>query len=179
MSRSQIMQTVIAVWLVAFVLNGAEAQLPKIIPTGQQQAVQYTGGVQPNLLPAHPVHHGAMMTSQQQAVAVPQSLQPAPGQMINAYPQTGAPLYPSPVPNVPYQIGGTLHTNQAFYPHEMLYPHRYQAMYPPFHYVVKGGWIVTPWGVRSNDVWHLTGTKVDVKYKSKFGILSGFNAYKR
>ncbi|MBD3673816.1 MAG: hypothetical protein HUJ26_09860 [Planctomycetaceae bacterium] len=179
MSRSLIIQTVVAVWLTAFLLNGAEAQLPQVTPAGHQYGIQPMGGVQPNLLPTHTMNYGAMRASQQQGAATPPSLQPAPGQMINAYPQTGAALYPSPIPNVPHQVGGTMHTNQAFYPHEMLYKHRYQAMYPPFYYVVKGGWIVTPWGVRSNDVWHLTGTKVDVKYKPKHGILSGFNGFKR
>src|SRR5262245_24404815 len=48
------------------------------------------------------------------------------------YPYLNAPLYPSPQPNVPVQIGSSVYTNQAFAPHEMLYPHTYRAMYPPF-----------------------------------------------
>ena len=179
MSRSQIIQTVVTIWLTAFVLNGAYAQSPQFVPAGQNPAIQYTGGVQPSLLPANTMHHGATMMSQQQMAGVPHAMQPAPGQSINAYPQTGAPLYPSPIPNVPYQVGGTMHTNQAFYPHEMMYKHRNKAMYPPFYYVVKGGWVVTPFGVRSNDVWTLTGTTVDVNYKTKHGIFSGFNSFRR
>jgi len=169
MSRSQIIQTAVTIWLTAFVLNGAYAQSP------QPYRVQQVRGVQPNLLPAQSMHRGATPVSQQQAAKMNPALQPAPGQMISAYPQTGAALYPSPVPYVPHQIGGTMHTNQAFYPHEMLYKHRYTAMYPPFYYVNKGSWVVTPFGVRSNDVWTLEGTRVDVKYKPKFGLFSGFH----
>jgi len=80
------------------------------------------------------------------------------------YPQLNAALYPSPIQNVPYQVGGTLITNQAFAPHEMLYPHTYKALYPPFYYKVRGGWILTPWGVESHSRWELQGTEVKVEY---------------
>ena len=92
------------------------------------------------------------------------------------YPQTGAALYPAPVPGIPHQIGGTLIPNQAFHPHEMLYAHEYKAMYPPYYYKVNGGWMVTPFGVWSHEDWKLQGTTVEVKYKSS---ISPFSLYKR
>lgn len=92
------------------------------------------------------------------------------------YPQTGAALYPAPVPGIPQQIGGTLIPNKAFHPHEMLYAHRYRAMYPPYYYKVNGGFMVTPFGVWSHEDWRLQGTMVDVKYKSH---ISPFSLYKR
>ena len=90
------------------------------------------------------------------------------------YPQTGAAMYPSPVPNVPYQVGGTAITNQAFYPQEMLYPHTHKSMYGPFYYKVRGGWLVTPWGVRSQEQWELMGTEVEVEYRSQISPFAGF-----
>lgn len=83
-------------------------------------------------------------------------------------------MYPSPQPNIPHQMGGTIITNQAFAPHEMLYPHTYRAMYPPYYYKATGGWIVTPWGVWSHDNWKLLGTEVEVKYKSRHSHFSKF-----
>lgn len=91
------------------------------------------------------------------------------------YPQTGASLYPAPIPGIPQQIGGTVIYNQALQPHEMLYAHRYRAMYPPYYYKVNGGWMVTPFGVWSHEDWKLQGTMVDVKYKSR---ISPFALYK-
>jgi hypothetical protein len=171
------MKTMAAIWLTAVMINSSQAQLPQWAQSAQKQPVQLTGGIQPALLPPQketrtvPVnHHPPRVTANRPIAGTPTH---------DCYPQTGAALYPSPVPYVPYQVGATLHTNQAFYPHEMLYPHRYTAMYPPFYYVVTGGWIVTPWGVRSNDVWHLEGTRVDVKYKSNHGLFSGFHGIQR
>jgi len=90
------------------------------------------------------------------------------------YPYLNAPMYPTPSPNVPYQTGGTMITNQALSPHEMLHPHSYKAMYPPFYYRVRGHWVVTPHGVQSREVWSLEGTTVSVKYRSKWRPFSGF-----
>ena len=92
------------------------------------------------------------------------------------YPYLNAPLYTSPVQNVPYQVGGTLITNQAFAPHEMLYSHTYHAIYPPYYYQVKGAWMISPWGVWSRDTWRLQGTVVKVKYRSRIPLLAGFIA---
>lgn len=90
------------------------------------------------------------------------------------YPYLNAPMYPSPLPNIPYQVGGTVVTNQAFAPHEMLYPHSYRALYGPFSYRVQGNWVVTPLGVWSTEHWKLQGTEVTVKYKSRISLLTGF-----
>ncbi|MBW3542989.1 MAG: hypothetical protein KY476_22230 [Planctomycetes bacterium] len=90
------------------------------------------------------------------------------------YPYLDAPLYPSPVPNVPYQVGATLITNQALAPHEMLYKHEYKALYPPYYYKVDGGWVVTPWGVWSHEDWKLQGTQVEVEYRPHYSIFSMF-----
>ncbi len=90
------------------------------------------------------------------------------------YIRLGAPMYPTPRPNIPIWQGSTMITNQAFAPQEMLYPHTYRAIYPPFYHRVKGGWIVTPLGVRSHEKWELQGTMVQVKYRSSYpGLLSG------
>ena len=91
------------------------------------------------------------------------------------YVQLGAPLYPSPRPNIPIWTGSTMITNQAFAPHEMLYPHTYRATYPPYYHRVKGGWILTPFGIRSHERWELQGTQVQVKYRSQYpGLLKGY-----
>lgn len=90
------------------------------------------------------------------------------------YPQLNAPLYPSPVQYTAPWTGGTVITNQAFAPHEMLYPHTYHAMYPPFYHKVKGSWIVTPFGVRQHEHWKLQGTEVTVKYRSSYPVFSNF-----
>lgn len=90
------------------------------------------------------------------------------------YVRLGAPLYPSPRPNIPIWTGSTVITNQALAPHEMLYPHTYRAIYPPYYHRVKGGWWVTPFGVRSHEKWELQGTMVQVKYRAHYpGLTSG------
>lgn len=99
----------------------------------------------------------------------------APGYaVIPGYPYLNAPLNTTPVPNVPYQVGSTMITNQALYPQEMLYAHKYRAMYPPYYYKVRGHWMVTPWGVWSNDHWELQGTEVKVNYRSNYSPFSMF-----
>jgi len=116
----------------------------------------------------------------QQGGMAPQMMQGQlpPGAMMmpppRQYPQMHAPMYPSPVPNVPTYVGGTLYTNQAFAPHEMLYPHEYKAMFPPFYYKVHGKWWWTPFGMESHDKWELQGTEVKVKYRSSYRWFSGF-----
>jgi hypothetical protein len=87
----------------------------------------------------------------------------------------GTALYPSPVPGIPQQVGGTSISNQFLNPHEMLYAHRYRAMYPPYSYKVNGKWMVTPFGVWSHEDWHLQGTMVDVKYKSSISPFALFS----
>ncbi len=94
--------------------------------------------------------------------------------VLAGYPQLSAPLYPSPKPGIPDNVGRTIITNQALAPQEMLYAHEYNAMYGPYYYNVKGGWIWTPFGMRSHERWKLEGTKVNVKYKTGFGIFPSF-----
>jgi hypothetical protein len=95
---------------------------------------------------------------------------------VPMYPLTNSPLYPAPVPHVPYQMGGTAITNQAFAPHEFLYPHTYRAMYGPFYYKVNGHWVACPFGSKTYENWELMGTEVEVKYKSHISPLSRFVA---
>ena len=91
-----------------------------------------------------------------------------------AYPYLDAPMYSSPRQDVPVQVGGTAITSQFLAPQEMLYPHTYRALYAPYYYNVKGHWLWTPFGMESHDKWELQGTEVKVKYRSRFGLLSGF-----
>lgn len=116
---------------------------------------------------ARPVYYAA---PQKVVVGQPEQAHRVP----EGYPYLDAPLYPSPSQRVPYQMGGTMITNQAFAPHEMLYPHEYRAMYGPFYYKVRGSWFVWPWGVESHDRWELQGTEVKVKYSSKIPLFSRF-----
>ena len=82
------------------------------------------------------------------------------------YANLSAPLYPCPQPYIPPEVGRTLITNQAFAPHEMLYPHRYCALYPPYYNKVRRSWVMTPLGIYKNERRVLTGTYVSVKYHS-------------
>jgi hypothetical protein len=105
------------------------------------------------------------------AVPVPAYLPPVqPG-----YPYLNAPLYPYPSQNVPVQVGATMITNQAFYPQEMLYPHDYEALYPPYYYRAKGWWLATPLGTRSDERWELLGTRVKVKYRTAVPFWAGWH----
>lgn len=88
------------------------------------------------------------------------------------YVRLGAPLYPSPRPNIPIWSGSTMITNPAFAPHEMLYPHTYRSMSGPYYHRVTGGWIWTPFGIRSHERWELQGTQVEVKYRSHVPLLT-------
>ncbi len=80
------------------------------------------------------------------------------------YVYLNAPLYPSPQPHVPPEVGSTVITNQALSPHEMLYSHTYRALYPPFYYRVNGRWILGGNGLINRETWSLEGTEVEVKY---------------
>lgn len=127
--------------------------------------------------PVHQVSAGTYWNASDYSATGPvyHSEGPVSPQYGGMYPQTGAALYPAPVPGIPQQIGGTAIMNQAFHPHEYLYPHRYSAMYPPYYYKVNGGWMVTPFGVWSQENWKLQGTRVDVQYKSHISPFSGFH----
>lgn len=113
--------------------------------------------------PADAAHQGAPMAINPEAHAVPHQVPGAqPG-----YVRLGAPLYPSPRPNIPIWTGATMITTPALAPHEMLYPHTYRSIHGPFYHRVKGGWIWTPMGIRSHERWELQGTQVEVKYRSQ------------
>ena len=137
--------------------NWQTYQAPKQIQNVSQGVYTYPVS---SMSPAGPAYHGGgMMTPQPQGGYYPMS-------SGGGYPQPGAALYPAPVPGIPTQIGGAAIMNQAFHPHEMLYPHEYHAMYPPYYYKVNGGFMLTPFGVWSHENWKLQGTQVDVKYNS-------------
>lgn len=108
----------------------------------------------------------------QAAVPAPVAAAPIDGVNPTVYPRLNAPLYPAPVQHVPQWTGSTYITNQALSPHEMLYPHKYRAMYPPFYYKVTGGWVVTPTGVKQQEKWVLEGTQVKVNYNAHRNPLS-------
>ncbi|MFM7057441.1 MAG: hypothetical protein ACKO2P_11030 [Planctomycetota bacterium] len=93
---------------------------------------------------------------------------------LAGYPQTGAALYPAPIPGIPHQVGGTVIMNPAFQPHEMLYGHEYRALYPPYYYQVNGEWLVTPFGVWSQEHWKLKGTEVNARYRTSISPFSFF-----
>ncbi|MCA9060310.1 MAG: hypothetical protein KDA85_17495 [Planctomycetaceae bacterium] len=140
--------------------------VPPSVPAARPQARQpalpiLPPGVAQDQIPVRSV---SMMQPAQPMRFAAQSAPAAAPQQFGGYPQTGAALYPSPVPGVPQQVGGSAIVNQAFHPHEMLYAHRYRAMYPPYYYKVTGGWVVSPFGVWSQENWQLQGTMVDVKY---------------
>ncbi len=105
-----------------------------------------------------------------QAPRVPANQPPA-APTTAGYARLNAPLYPSPVQNIPHQVGGVVITNPALAPHEMLYEHEYRALYPPFYYKVNGWWAWTPFGVESHDKWELMGTEVRVRYKARSSLL--------
>lgn len=139
-----------ALLLSAMLVNSALAQYPTL-PGGIQQA------------------NG--MAQQQMSV---EGGVPAYGGPVNygRYPQLQSSLYPTPVQHSPPWNGQTVITNQAFAPHEMLYPHTYNAMYGPFYYKVRGGWVWTPFGMRQHENWKLEGTTVTVKYRAKVPLLT-------
>lgn len=88
---------------------------------------------------------------------------------------SSAALYPSPRGGIPQQVGGSAIVHPAFHPHEMMYPHKYKAMYGPYYYKVRGKWMVTPWGTWSHENWKLQGTQVEVKYKSHISPFAKFH----
>jgi hypothetical protein len=123
------------------------------------------------LLPSAP----AAIPQLAEAPSTSSSTAPAVGNATAApaagYVRLNAPMYPAPKPNVPIWTGSTMITNQALAPHEMLYPHTYRAMYPPFYHRVRGCYHWTPFGYRSHENWDLLGTTVEVKYRSHWPLL--------
>lgn len=107
-------------------------------------------------------------------VAHSQDYGPVPGASSFGYNATTsyvpiqASLYPCPRPDIPHEVGYTLITNPAFAPHEMLYCHKYKALYPPYYYHNKCGLSCLPFFPKPK----LMGTEVTVKYKSCCGLFS-------
>lgn len=171
MLRSVVQVGMLTMLISVWTGQSAEAQVwwadgGRSVEPVSQGVIQQTAG----RAPARLSQVSARPVSAAYASAPAPAAKPAP----RSYPQLDAPLYPTPQPNIPWQMGGTVITNQAFSPHEMMYPHTYRAMYPPYYYKVHGGWVVTPWGVWSHDNWRLLGTEVEVKYKSHHNHFSKF-----
>ena len=125
-----------------------------------------------------PVPQGGGMGGESPGIGYGGSEAPPPSANLTQpipFPQTRASLYPRPVQNTPSWQGGAVITNQVFAPHELLYPHQYHAMYGPFYYQVHGGWLWTPFGMKQHENWKLQGTEVTVKYRSHYGLFSGFH----
>jgi hypothetical protein len=139
---------------VKFALGAAAILLGTAI---ENCAIAQQPGAYPTAMAAQPAAQGGVVA-------------PAAGQCL--YPRLNAPLYPSPVQGVPPWTGGAVITNQALAPHEMLYAHEYNALYPPFYYRVKGNWLFGAFGVKQSEVWKLEGTQVKVKYRSRPSLFS-------
>lgn len=90
------------------------------------------------------------------------------------YVYLNAPLYPVPRPDIPYQVGSSFITNQALSSHEMLYPHTYRALYPPFYYYVQGHWVKVKDCMKTHENWELRGTEVIVEYRDSLPFFSRF-----
>lgn len=89
---------------------------------------------------------------------------------------SGAPLYPCPRPNIPTEVGATMITNPALAPHEMLYPHKYRALYAPFYYKTTRCWCLMPGKLHMHEKRVLTGTEVSVQYKGHISPFALFHA---
>lgn len=183
------------------VVSDAERQVPEIrqtsarpepdvlLPVGtapQPTPVQYHAPAAPvssqHFFPATQAGYPAQFASRQASGVPVHSVGFRNGQhhlpsIHNNVPMGGgssAALYPAPRGGIPPQVGGTAIVNHAFHPHEMMYPHKYKAMYGPYYYKVRGKWIVTPFGTWSNENWKLQGTTVEVKYKSHISPFAKF-----
>jgi hypothetical protein len=175
MRRTTICAAMLTGVLAVFSLPAADAQEGRVrIIRGQSPAPQQgqwtpTGArseqpkkiiINPNTGAPAPLNGGV----------APSALPPQPG-----YPYLDAPMYPVPRPDIPYQVGSAFITNQAFAPHEMLYPHKYHAMYPPFYYYVDGKWVRVKDCLKTHEDWQLHGTEVIVEYKSHLPLFSRFS----
>ncbi len=171
----------LTVILCAWTLDSATAQaqsgrsprtLFQTAPWPEFRSQRRTGIRQQRPLPARQVTHASQSSIRHAAASQPTAGTAVP--ITRGYPNLGAPMYPYPRQNVPHQMGGNVITNQAFYPQEMLYPHEYRAMYPPFYYRVEGHFAMMPFGMWSKERWTLQGTDVRVKYRSHYAPFSGF-----
>jgi hypothetical protein len=182
MPRLKLNRAVGTVLLAAVLVPSAQAQSPawtRTAPTGpaRHAAPAPQSPAAPQHVRPSPIQQAAWMgDGKREAYWHPNQpyIQPGTYASYPGYPYLHAPLYPCPEPHVPYQTGLTLVTNQALAPHEMLYPHEYKALYPPYYYRAKGHWVVTPWGVWSHDNWELQGTEVEVEYRPHYSLFSLF-----
>lgn len=160
----------LAILLSTFALQSARAGEPQIV----QEPVAEAAPIPMSAYPMAPLHAGVAPI---QAPGVGPAPTPAAPYCCppNVYPRLNAALYPAPVHYTPSWNGGAIITNQALAPHEMLYPHRYHAMYPPFYYKVHGDWYWTPFGMRQHESWKLEGTEVIVNYRPRVKLFSGFH----
>ncbi len=173
----------LAILLSTFAAQSARAQAV-IVDDHQNADIQLVSHAEPSYEPGghtlanHAEFAGPQMTdipASAYGATHPIASVPSPHGGPNVYPRLNAPMYPAPVQHTPHWNGGTFITNQAFAPHEMTYPHRYHAMYPPFYHKVQGKWILTPFGVRQHEDWKLEGTEVIVNYRSRYKLFSGFH----
>lgn len=144
MLRSMLKSAVIAAALAPLMATLAPAQDPTSNPPNRA----YSYGTTDNGVPPGTSSYGYNYTT--------------------SYVPIQASLYPCPRPDVPHEVGWTLITNPALAPHEMLYAHRYRALYPPYYYHNKGGLACLPFFPKPP----LKGTEVTVKYKSCCGPFS-------
>jgi len=115
-------------------------------------------------------------TAQPVSAGQPTAELPAPAPAVQpGYVYLGASMYPSPQPNIPIWTGSTFIPTPALAPHEMLYPHTYRALYPPYYHRVKGCYAWTPFGMKSHEKWELQGTMVQVKYRSHYPLFHEFH----
>ncbi len=146
MSRSLLSSAVVAVMLAPFFASSARAGANEA--NGYNNA-QYYGQVD-NGVPYNGSYYGYNYAP--------------------TYAPIQAPLYPCPKPDVPLEVGRTIITNPAFAPHEMLYPHCYRALYPPYYVCNKGGLACLPFVPKPP----LRGTEVKVRYSSHIGLFDRF-----
>lgn len=168
-------------WSTGLLVAAAVAAVPSLASAQQSPLPPSQGGASQPTAPQAIQQTGyALGTTMglpavQQGSALPSIPAPGYGPVLpNKRPVSQAPLYPAPVHYTPPQNGGTVITNQALAPHEMLYAHRYRAMYGPYFYEVKGHTVWTPLGPRTFENWKLQGTMVDVKYHDHHKLFSGF-----
>lgn len=165
MSRLVFQRSLLAGMLAATMISSAGAQVGVIRAPSPQPVFDY----QPRKIIINP-HPGSGPPLPMRHDAQPVRRIPA----QNGYVRLQAPLYPVPRPNIPYQVGSTFNTNQAFAPYEMLYPHSYRALYPPYYYEVNGRWYSILGHMTNHEYWKLRGTSVQVDYCSRIPLMSRF-----
>ncbi|MFQ5731218.1 MAG: hypothetical protein ACE5KM_04590 [Planctomycetaceae bacterium] len=165
MTRFQLQSALGMVILAVLSLPSAKAQGPRQAAFRQSPRVTRAYYAPPKTIVIDPHQRGGAPQAMPNNNGSGKALPAQPG-----YVYLNAPLYPTPRPDVPYQVGSTYITNPAFAPHEMLYPHTYRAMYPPYFYRARG---MTAFG-KTHEVWELEGTEVEIEYRSSIPMFSRF-----